>query len=144
MFDNVHEAFVQAIQARVDELNARPDPMDTKYDAVRALRRVRRQLPKPRKKRGKVSSRRKRGIDEGSVVFKEAVAQAKAEIIQEKQANFEVMIRRAELRRAQCRFQRPVQFRGIDAVHGEKSESTSRKEEEDDSRPAKRARIYQG
>lgn len=104
-YDMAYDDFIAAIEARLEELKARPDPMDTEYDTARARRIVtlRRQLEKVSEVQD-----RKNEVDPGD--FEEEVAREKVELLEEKEEDFRVMIRRAELRRERYRFQRPLQF----------------------------------
>ncbi|KAJ3491195.1 hypothetical protein NLI96_g886 [Meripilus lineatus] len=137
-YDNAHEDFIAAIEARLEELRTHHDPMDTEYDTARARRRVERTQTGVPMDQGSSGGKRP-----GEGEFEKAVAKAKADILREKESNFAAMVRRAESRRANYRFHRPPQFRS----RGETTACERSKrglQMEDNNRPTKKARIHQG
>ena len=132
-FDGVHEAFIEAINEQIETLKASTDPIETRYDTLKARRRVERlanvagqRMVKPRS----VSEEERARIEE-------RVAEIRSEIAREREINFRAMVRRAEIRRARRKFQRPPQF--LDTMDA-RTETSSSVPVDDDERPHKRAK----
>ena len=132
-FDGVHEAFIEAINEQIETLKTSTDPIETRYDTLKARRRVERlanvagqRMVKPRS----VSEEERARIEE-------RVAEIRSEIAREREINFRAMVRRAEIRRARRKFQRPPQF--LDTMDA-RTETSSSVPVDDDERPHKRAK----
>ena len=116
-FDMLHEAFVEAIEQRLEELKTQPEPTQYPQDVAKARRRVQRLLRIPHKVRRRteeVSGQEKSRTEQ-------RVTEVVADILREKEVGFKEMICRAKYERANCRFQLPPQFQDKLKVNSKRS-----------------------